>query len=308
MYGLRQVKKLHSGGQKTINLLVYREECIVNKDNTVTWPNQYTSPVMISFNFVAEDFWLALDPDNIGRPKTLSMGQYGAKRGLKRILDVLDCFKIKATFFVPGLTAERYPEHIKEILSHGHEIGTHGYEYKNFALLDEREQKESLVKGIKAIEKVCGVTPVGFRAPLGDITPATQPLLEELGFKYSSTTRRDDIPTMVGKDENVVELHSHWELIDIHYFGFNYHPPFPDGNSRISNYNDVLSIWEDEFDAYYRYGLNYQIIFHPQIIGNPGRIKLLEKLLTHIVNKGNVWFCTGTEIADYWIEYTSKIE
>ena len=50
--------------------------------------------------------------------KSLSVGQYGPKRCVDRILDKLDQYGVKATFYVPGLTAERYPEVIKLSLIH----------------------------------------------------------------------------------------------------------------------------------------------------------------------------------------------
>ncbi len=49
--------------------------------------------------------------------KSLSVGQYGPKRCVDRILQKLDQYGVKATFFVPGLTAERDPEVIKELRS-----------------------------------------------------------------------------------------------------------------------------------------------------------------------------------------------
>ena len=72
-------------------------------------------------------------------PKTLSLGQYGMSHGLPRILDLFDEFKIKATFFVPGKTAEVYPEAVKEIADRGHEIACHGYEYENLSLFSYEE-------------------------------------------------------------------------------------------------------------------------------------------------------------------------
>lgn len=275
----------------------------------IAWPNNSRASVMITFNLVAEDFWLDMDASNVNRPKTLSMGQYGPRRGLKRILDVLNNFEVKATFFVPGRIAEKYPDQVLNIIEQGHEVGHLGYKHENYALLTRDQQIETIIKGSKTLEKICGVSPVGFRAPVGDITLDTMPILEELGFKYSSTMHGDDRPTMSeikGKHSELVELHTHWELNDFHYFAFNYYPPFPAGNPRIANYTHVLSIWKDEFDAYFKYGLNYVITLHPQIIGTPGRVSLLENLLYYMQSKGAVWFSTGKEVADFWQNYSKN--
>lgn len=73
--------------------------------------------------------------------KSLSVGQYGPKRCVDRILDMLESYGVKATFFVPGLTAERYPEVIRRIAEAGHEIGHHGYAHERFA---GKQQKNRL--------------------------------------------------------------------------------------------------------------------------------------------------------------------
>jgi len=272
-------------------------------DRPIPWPNGAKTAVMITVDVDAEFVWLGMDPTNIDRPKTLSMGQYGPRRGLGRILDVLDRFGVKATFFVPGRVAELYPEQIREIAKRGHELGHHGYEHENFGLMSEEQQRDVFLKGINALENVCGVRPTGYRTPAGDMTVETKRLLQEFGFKYSSSMRGDDRPYFIEVDDqatDLVEIPAHWELDDFPYFAFNYYPPFPAGQGRIANYNQVLSIWKDEFDGYYKYGLNYVIMFHPQSIGTPGRILLLEKLLMHMTSKPGLWFCTGSEMADFW--------
>ena len=115
-------------------------------------PEGKTCAAFITVNLSAEFFWLSLDKKAADMPKTLSLGQYGMSHGLPRLLDLLDEFRIRATFFVPGKTAEAYPEAIKEVLDRGHEIACHGYEYENFSLLGYEEQRERISKAVEAIE------------------------------------------------------------------------------------------------------------------------------------------------------------
>jgi len=275
----------------------------VRSHRTVQWPHGAKAAVMITVDLDAEFFWLSLDPGAVNRPKTLSNGQYGMKRGLSRVLQVLDDSKIKATFFVPGRIAEVYPQQVQEVAGRGHEIGHHGYAHENFALLSKEQQMDALRKGIDALQKVCGVRPAGFRAPEGDITHDTTALLQECGFRYSSTLNGADLPYFLALDgtpTDIVELCGTWELTDLPYFAFNFKPAFPSGQCRIANYSSVLSIWKDEFDAFYDMGLNYNIKFDPQAIGTPGRIPMLEGLLEYIKSRKDVWFCTGSEMADFW--------
>lgn len=269
----------------------------------VAWPNNTNCAAMITVNLDAEYFWLGMFPDCADRPKTLSMGQYGMNRGLERVLNVFDNFGIKATFFIPGRVAELYPEKVQEIVNKGHEIGNHGYAHENFAGLSIDEQRKSIQKGNDALEKICKVHPVGFRAPEGELTQDTIKLLQELGFKYSSSLFNGDYPYYIkagGQETGICEIPLHWDLNDFPYFAFNYHPAFPAGQGRIANYSQVLNIWEDEFEAYHHYGLCYVPQFDPQTIGTPGRIALLEDLLKYINTLGSTWFCTGREMAEFW--------
>ena len=55
------------------------------------------------------------------------MAEYGLKRGVPRILKLLDDYDIKATFYIPGYVAENYEDMVREIVRKGHEVGHHGY-------------------------------------------------------------------------------------------------------------------------------------------------------------------------------------
>src|SRR5262249_48208357 len=98
----------------------------------------------------------------------------------------------------------------------------------------------------------------------------------------------------------VVELPMHWELDDFPYFMFNYTPPFPAGQGRIASYSQVLNTWKTEFNGYYDLGLCFVLVLHPETIGTPGRVQLLEELIEHMRSKPGVWFATGAEVSEWW--------
>lgn len=111
------------------------------------WPEGKKCAVMFTFDVDGDTTW---ENGNRGLPngekyiKSLSVGQYGPKRCVDRILDMLDRYGVKATFFVPGLTAERYPDVIMRIAEAGHEIGHHGYAHERFAGKQQRSRSRSL--------------------------------------------------------------------------------------------------------------------------------------------------------------------
>ena len=76
---------------------------------------QDTFPVIYGICLDAEAIWLGKAPENAQRPVLLSHGAYEIREGLAPLLDLLDRHTVKATFFVPGMTADRYPDAIREI-------------------------------------------------------------------------------------------------------------------------------------------------------------------------------------------------
>ena len=268
------------------------------------WPGEYQCAAMISLNLNAELFWLELDPTCYDKPKTLSLGQYGMNRGLSRILEILEKRSIRATVFVPGKVAELYPEKIREIASRGHELGVMGYADENmadYASIDEN--KASIAKSIQCLQDLAINEIRGFRTPQNDLTMDTLRAARQLGLDYSSNLCDDDRPYDVdlGDGKTITELPVHWVNYDLPYFAFNYHPAFPSGQGRIANYTAVLNNWTDEFDGCREYGLLYDLQLDPAMIGAPGRTGLLEELLDHMIDAGDVWFATGSELADHYL-------
>lgn len=103
---------------------------------------------------------------------------------------VASCNPIKATFFILGWIAERYPALVKEIHARGHEVACHGYAHK--CIFDQtRDEFAEDVKRAKGIlEDLIGDVIIGYRAPTYSITKETLWALEillELGFRYDSS-------------------------------------------------------------------------------------------------------------------------
>ena len=256
----------------------------------------------ITIDLAAEFFWISLDERAKHMPKTLSLGQYGMTHGLPRMLDMLDEFGIKATFFVPGKTAETYPEAIREIALRGHEIACHGYEYENFGLLSDDEQRQRIGKAVEAIEKACGKKPVGFRAPIGDLMLSTLDIAREYGMTYSSDLFDDDRPYFMkvnDKGDEILQIPMQWANFDLPYFAFNYRPAFPFGQGRVANYSNVLSNWKDEFTGHYNHHLCYTLQLDTQTSGSPGRSAMVREFFEYMTSHEGVWFATGSELVEF---------
>ena len=262
------------------------------------WPEGKTCAVMLTFDFDAETLWLSRDPANARKPGVLSKGIYGAQRGVPEILKILKEYDLPATFFTPGWTAEKYPDRVRMILDHGHEIGHHGYLHEWIDPDKPEVERETFIRALDALDKVAGIRPTGYRSPAGETTPTLMGLLHEHGILYDSSLMQDVVPyrhVLPDGTPGPVELPWHWGADDAPYM-MNaiqaWRPQFP--NSAI------FENWRDEFDTIYQWGGLFNLVMHPQFTGRPMRIPLLRRMIEHIRQKPGVWFATGHQVATHW--------
>jgi polysaccharide deacetylase family sporulation protein PdaB len=83
------------------------------------------------------------------------------------ILNILDKYHIKATFFVTGMWADANPDALREISDRGEEVGSHSYTHKDFATLGDDDIVKELDRAAEAIQRVTGKRTTIFRAPYG---------------------------------------------------------------------------------------------------------------------------------------------
>ena len=130
----------------------------------VRWKHGARCAIMLSFDLDGETLWIARDPALAERPIHMSMGAYGPKTAMPRILRLLDRYDLKVAFYVPGWIIEHYPGVVEEILARGHEVGHHGYLHeKPFFLKSAEEEEALLVKTLEIFDRRLGVRPRGSR-------------------------------------------------------------------------------------------------------------------------------------------------
>ena len=260
----------------------------------IRWPRGVKAAVCLTFDLDAEAAWISRDPANIDRIAVMSQGAYGPKVGVPLILNFLDANRLKVTFFIPGWTAERYPEVVAEIHRRGHEIGHHGYLHEGLEGRSRDEEQAILVKGSKILTDITGVAPLGYRAPLYEITRETASLLRAHGFLYASNLHDTLWPYLHAGTPPLVEIPATWLLDDGPFFAYGIRPPL---YRQIFPPAAVLSAWSDEFRGMYSLGAVYMLIMHPQFIGRPSRLHMLQQLVDYIRGFSGVWFAQGAELA-----------
>lgn len=108
----------------------------------------------------------------------------------RRVLEVFEDAGVRATFFILGFIAEKYPSLVKEIAAAGHEVGTHGYSHSFIYRQSAETFREELGRSVRVLEDLTGKKVVGHRAPFFSITKESLwaiDVLQELGIRYDSS-------------------------------------------------------------------------------------------------------------------------
>ena len=262
--------------------------------NPTVWPNNARVAVLLSFDVDNETIALRFGDANAG---TLSMGQYGSRQGLQRVVRLLDRNRIPATFFIPSVSLALAPGMADVIKRSGrHEFAVHGWIHELNTTLPDSAERALLAKAMTELTRLTGTKPTGYRAPSWNFSPNTLSILRDMGFRYESSLMADDRPYELlqnGMPTGLVELPVEWILDDA--------PLFDPRGERYDGPRDVARVWMDEFDKALEEGTMLVLTMHPHIIGHRSRIVALELLVAHIQQKGagRVWWATHGDAAEY---------
>ena len=256
------------------------------------WPGGARVAVLLSFDVDNESVSLRFAEPTIG---ALSQGEYGARVALGRVVSLLDRYRIPASFFIPAVSLMLHPEMADVIKAAGHhEFAVHGWIHEMNTVVPADVERDLVRRALEYLTRVTGTRPVGYRAPSWNFSPATLSIIRDLGFTYESSMMSDDRPYELlqdGQPTGIVEIPVEWILDDAPLFnvqGANYASP-----------RDVAQVWIDEFDRAWEEGTMFVLTMHPHISGHRSRIVALELLIAHMRAKGNVWFATHRQAAEY---------
>ncbi|MCB1546687.1 MAG: polysaccharide deacetylase family protein [Hyphomicrobiaceae bacterium] len=255
-----------------------------------------TFPVVIGICLDAEAIWLGRDGAAANRPVLLSHGAFAIREGLAPLLALLERHGARATVFVPGITAERYPDAVRRVAEAGHEIGSHGHGHKPVIGVPRDEERRELLGGIDAIEAVLGRRVTAWRSPSWEWSANTLDLLLEAGVTVSTSFHDRLRPYRHEKNGlpvAVVELPVQWHLADAPYFMYG-----GQIGRVIRPAADAQAVWEEEFSGLYAVpGAFYHLTLHVQLIGHPGRLAMLDRHLAFIRGHERARFLTSSELA-----------
>jgi peptidoglycan/xylan/chitin deacetylase (PgdA/CDA1 family) len=265
----------------------------------VPWPDGATAAACLTFDMDAEAAVLTADISSVSRMSPMSHQSYGPLVGVPRILALLARHGIRATFFVPGYSAQRYPDAVRAIAEAGHEIAHHSYFHENTAGMDAKTEGDMLDLGLRALKDVAGVRPQGYRAPMWEMNYHTPALLAERGFTWDSSLMDSDHPYVLAVDggpsaATLVEVPVSWGLDDWEQYAY-----LPDltGSGLIESPAKALEMWTLELEAMHELGAAFVLCCHPFLSGRPSRARALERLIERMLTLEGLWITTAGEVA-----------
>lgn len=257
------------------------------------WPQGVRLPVMLSFEHQSGEGAPSRPGD---RPNANYYGQmeYGARRGIYHVLELLDRFGIKATFFVSGQTAEKFPDTVRAAHAAGHELAGMGYSFEKIRTASPEREQAVVRRTKKVLADTCGVEIKGWRVPDYRISPHTFDVLVGEGFRWDSTMLNDDLPYRLDcKSGTLIEIPFTTSTTDKSYVAFPY--PMRGGPSGMA------SAWHNEFDVLYQESdaeprfLNLSLT--TWAAGRPTPLRMLRKFLERITAHNDIGFARHSDLA-----------
>ena len=226
--------------------------------------------------------------------------EYGSRVGFWEIMRILRSRRVEATVYAAGMALERNAEAAAEIAQSGFEVACHGQRWIDYQYVPEDVERAHILRNIDTITRLIGRRPLGWYT--GRPGPNTRRLVTEIGgFLYDSDAYNDDLPywTLISGRRHLIVPYS-----------------FDTNDSRLQRGGDFGTVDEffnycrDAFDWLYRMGIEgrprmMSIGLHGRIIGRPGRIGALLRLLDHIQQHDAVWLCNRAAIARHWMLHHS---
>ena len=268
------------------------------------WPSGVRLPIVLTFEHQSGEGAPTLPGE---RPNYMVGGhmEYGGRRGLWNILEVLDKLGVKATIFVCGTTAEKYPDPVRAAYETGHEIAGMSYSFERVRAATVQRERAIIVKTAKVLNDVSGAEIKGWRCPDYRMSPNTLDILSSEGFTWDSSMLNDDLPLTFNcaGGSQLIEIPFSTSTADKTFIGY----PYPQRGGP----DGLADVWDSEFEVLYREsasGTRFMILsIQTWATGRPAPLRVLRQFIRRVIDHNDVRFTQCGEIAR-WASAESKSE
>jgi len=226
-----------------------------------------------------------------------SIYEYGSRVGFWRLTKLFEKYKTPYTFFVCALTLLQNEEICNYIKNSPNDICCHGYRWEEHYKLKKNQEEKQIKKAFDLILKLTNKRARGWYCRYAPSENTRKLLVQNGNFLYDSDSYNDDLPywLKVNKKKHLVIPYS-LDTNDVHF-------KLPSGFSGSNQFYEYVC---DSINYLYKEGSHkskmLNIGLHPRLIGRPGRVTAIEKIIKHIKSLDKIWLCKREDIAKHWIE------
>lgn len=222
----------------------------------------------------------------------LAWAEYGSRRGMDRLLSVLERRQRRATVMINGVLAERAPDVVRRIADAGHDIAAHSWGMDLMpTMLDETQERDNLVRTTRALASVTGRAPAGWISPRGTPSVRTARLLADAGYSWQLDLLDDDLPAVLRfGSRDLVEIPAGMHVNDLPFHIRYGHPA-----------HELTATFEHTLEAFRAQplALTMDVIVHAHVFGRPAGAAVFDALLGRLGAMDDVWVATASDIADH---------
>jgi putative urate catabolism protein len=220
--------------------------------------------------------------------------EYGSRVGYWRLIRAFTDRGLPATVNLVGLAGELVPEPLAAMVEAGFDLQPHGWRWIDFHQITEDQERAYIRQSYDQVLKLTGKPPMGYYAGMPSIH--TRRLAIEQGFVYDSDCYNDDLPWWTrdfGKPHLVIPY-----SLETNDSRFGRKEGYQVGE-------EFYTYLKDTFDVLYAEGAErpgmMTIGLHARLLGRPGRIGALYRILDYMAGHERVWICRREDIARHWM-------
>jgi len=220
--------------------------------------------------------------------------EYGSRVGYWRIMQAFTDRGLQATVNLVGLAGEHNPVALKAMIDAGFDVQPHGWKWIDYDTLSEAQEREHIRLQVEQVTALTGEAPLGYYAGLPSMN--TRRLVVEAGtFLYDSDCYNDDLP--------------YWSpdypgLLLVPYSLDTNDSRFGRAEHAYQVADDFVTYLKDSFDVLYAEGETspkmMTVGLHARLLGRPGRIPALYRILDYLTSHDGVWIARRGDIARHW--------
>jgi peptidoglycan/xylan/chitin deacetylase (PgdA/CDA1 family) len=265
----------------------------------MTWPSDKPFAVFVNVAFEAWRPGHAPGVSPMGNPlpagmfdtQARSWGDYGFRRGIWRLLDILREHDVRATFLTSGVLSDLAPEAVAAVAEQGHAICAHGWSQGDFAAADDPHAERSAIVATRdALAKVTGAPPRGWMSPRGTCSANTVGLLAEAGFSWFGDAFDED--KVYAGEAGLVTIPFTMEVNDL---PLRMKQGLP-ADQFVTSFDQMLAATRRFADG----GLHLDVTVHTHLSGRPVGAYYFERVLEKVKALPDAWIATRDEAAEQW--------